>query len=187
MTEEWKDVEGFPNYMISDEGRLYAKTHSTVFKDGRKREFQGKIIKICKTKNGYGIARLSNNGVKSGKYIHRLVATHFLENPLDKKEINHKDGDKSNNRLTNLEWCTSKENKKHGWENDLYKPHNNMKGVNHGNHKLTEKEVLSIRKFYDNHQKSLKELSVLFNTPHSTIQKIVYRKTWKYLEEIEYE
>ncbi|PTK22497.1 NUMOD4 domain-containing protein [Staphylococcus hominis] len=183
MTEEWKDVEGFPNYMISNCGRLYSKTHVTVFEDGRRRKFEGQFIKIYKSKNGYSIARLSHKGVKKTKYIHRLVANHFIEKNSGKNEINHKDGNKSNNKIENLEWCTSKENKVHGWQNKLYKPHNNMRGTKHGNCKMSEKQVLEIRKLYDEKKKTLKELSLLFNAPHSTIQKIVYRKTWKNLEE----
>ena len=182
MTEEWKNVEGFPNYMISNYGRLYSKTHITVFKDGRRKKFEGQFIKICKSKNGYSIARLSHEGVKKTKCIHRLVADHFINKISGKSEINHKDGNKSNNKIENLEWCTSKENKAHGWQTKLYKPHNNMRGEKHGNCKLSEEQVLKIRKLYDDKKKTLKELSMLFNTPHSTIQKIVYRKTWKELE-----
>lgn len=58
-----------------------------------------------------------------------------------------------------------------------------MRGTKHGNCKMSEKQVLEIRKLYDEKKKTLKELSLLFNVPHSTIQKIVYRETWKNLEE----
>lgn len=185
MTETWIEIHDFPNYMISNHGRVWRQEKETIFKNGVKRTFKEQYISICYTKTGYCIVRLSNNGVKKTKYIHRLVAEHFIENKLNKPEINHIDGDKKNNRFSNLEWCTSKENKIHGWKNKLYNPHSNMQGENHGNHKLKEKEVIEIRRLYDNRMKTLKELSLMFKTPNSTIQKIVYRKTWKHLEVVE--
>ena len=182
MSETWVVIKGYPNYMISNFGRVWSRKKEVVFKNGAKRTFKEQYLSICYTKTGYCIVRLSNNGVKKTKYVHRLVAEHFIENNLNKPEVNHIDGNKNNNKSQNLEWCTSKENKIHGWKNRLYKSHNNMKGEKHGNHKLKEKDVLEIRRLYDNREKTLKELSLLFNTPNSTIQKIVYRKTWKHLE-----
>lgn len=104
MIEEWKDVEGYTDIiMISNLGNLYSKRSK-------------KLLKLNHRKDGY-ISYATKIGGRKGNAkcfrIHRLVATHFIDNPLSKREVNHIDGDKSNNKVSNLEWATAKENTKH--------------------------------------------------------------------------
>lgn len=87
-------------------GRVRSLTHFDLM--GRKRE--GVIKKLKKQKNGYLIVSFRRNETK---LVHRVVAIAFLGLPESKYEINHKDGNKSNNELTNLEWCTKSENQLH--------------------------------------------------------------------------
>lgn len=98
------------NYYITEDGRCYnSKT--------------GKYLKgQTNHKNGYVSFNITlPDGKKKRLYSHRLVALNYIENPHNKKEVNHKNGDKQNNCVDNLEWVTSKENKQHGFENELYK------------------------------------------------------------------
>ena len=98
----WKDIEGTTNYEISSNGNVRNKTTK-------------KILKGRKSKSGYLQVSIKFDGEEKfkNKYIHRLVAEAFIENKYNKKEVNHKDGNKLNNNLDNLEWVTSSENQKH--------------------------------------------------------------------------
>lgn len=106
MEEKWVRINDFDNYEISNYGRLksYAKS-----KDG-------KITTGVKDKKGYLVVRLYNNNYKKGKdfKVHRLVAMAFLDNPDNLPEVNHKDEDKTNNCVDNLEWCDTKYNVNYG-------------------------------------------------------------------------
>lgn len=98
----WKTIKGFSNYEISDEGEVRNKTTQYILK--------GRL-----SKSGYYQVSIKEDETEKFKnqYIHRLVALHFIDNPEGKREVNHIDGDKTNNKLENLEWVTSSENQKH--------------------------------------------------------------------------
>lgn len=107
VNEIWKEVENYPNYFISNTGVL-----KRVYKNGNS------LIKSYYVhKNKYKRVHMSNsNGIKFFN-IHRLVASAFIPNPYNKEDVNHIDGDKMNNHVSNLEWATRKENIKHSWDN----------------------------------------------------------------------
>lgn len=101
MIEEWKDVKGYEGlYQISNFGRV-------------KSFYTNKILKPAIEKSGYNQVSLVKQHKKKKYYIHRLVGLHFINNPSNLNEINHIDGDKSNNGIKNLEWCTRQDNVKH--------------------------------------------------------------------------
>lgn len=105
MKEIWKDIEDYEGlYQVSNFGRI-------------KRVTTGRILKGGKNKDGYLLVRLYKNSIGSTKGIHRLVAKVFIPNPENKPEINHIDEDKTNNKVSNLEWMTAKENTNHGTRN----------------------------------------------------------------------
>lgn len=110
MQEIWKNVKGYEGlYEVSNFGRV---------KSLRKE----KILKLGRDKKGYLIVGLCKNGKQRTFKAHRLVTEHFLNNPYNLPYVNHKDGNKTNNNVSNLEWCTQKENIQHAIANDLF-PH----------------------------------------------------------------
>jgi hypothetical protein len=101
-----KVINGFPNYSISIDGAVTnTKTNTT------KTAWLGK--------NGYLHVDLYHNGYNKKVAIHRLLAIHFIPNPDNKRTVNHMDGNKLNNALSNLEWATDSQNVKHAYDNDL--------------------------------------------------------------------
>lgn len=106
--EQWKNINGYENlYQISNYGRIKSLQKWDVNRGYIKRE---KILKPTSNGKNYLIISLRKNKKRKNFYIHRLVAEHFIENPLNKKVINHKDYNTFNNHFENLEWVTTKEN-----------------------------------------------------------------------------
>jgi hypothetical protein len=178
QVEVWKDVSGYEGkYQVSDFGRVKSlarivESRKGIF--GNKREI---LLKPTKNKKGYLRVKLCivKNEVSSEKnfYVHSLVLNSFLENPLNKPQVNHKNGIKDDNRVDNLEWATGSENVIHSLENKLKVP---QKGSEHGMSKLTEKEVLEIRTI--GRTKTLKEVAKIYNVDMSLISLILLNKIW---------
>lgn len=117
--EEWKRLTCNSNYLVSDFGRIR--------RDGSDRDHSVRDSK------GYLVVDLYDDGKRSTKRLHRLVAEEFVPNPDSKLEVNHIDGNKYNNAASNLEWVTKKENCRHAWDNGLVKPSRGMLGKSNSN------------------------------------------------------
>lgn len=104
--EKYIVINEFDNYGISNLGNI-------------KNLKKGNILTPCLNKNGYLTYTFCQNGVKKTFRIHRLVALYFVENPNNLPYVNHKDGNKTNNKAENLEWCTAQENDNHARNNGL--------------------------------------------------------------------
>lgn len=102
MQEIWKDIEGYPNYQISNLGNVKSLNYKRTGKD--------KFLKLVKLKCGYLSVIFHKEGKVKLNYIHRLVAQAFIPNPNKYLEVNHKDEQKTNNCVSNLEWCDRKYN-----------------------------------------------------------------------------
>ena len=120
--EIWQDIKGYEGfYKISNYGRI--KSLSTEYKmpNGGIAKREGRILKQSKNKiNNYRVVTLSYQGRKRF-YVHRLVAYTFIPNLKNFPQVNHIDGNKDNNNIWNLEWCSAKQNVQHAIKNNLRK------------------------------------------------------------------
>jgi len=173
--EIWKDIQGYEGkYQVSNIGRVKSLERVSTFNNskGLKKEI---IIKSWNDSD-YIRVKLCKESVEKTHRVHRLVANHFLENPLNKSQVNHKNGVKSDNRVENLEWVTNSENAIHAFKNNLRK---SPSGSNHVNSKLNEEKVLEIRKI--GRSKSLKEIADYYSVDKSLISLILLNKAWKHV------
>lgn len=180
--EIWKDILGFENYyQISNFGNVRSKDRLVKSKNNSFAKKIGKIKKAAIT-NGYKTVLLSKENTEKGIGIHRLVALHFIPNPLNKKEVNHIDDNKLNNDLSNLEWATSSENSKHSYDNGLQI---SRKGSKHHFAKINELDVLNMFILFKNGI-SKKDISKQFShISYSSVCRILKGKTWKHTSLIE--
>lgn len=159
----------FKYYGITRNGIVFS-CHSN-----RKGEYwDWKPIKQGKTVNYYSVGLVKENGTYKRVFVHRLIAIAFIPNPENKKEVNHINGIKTDNRIENLEWCTRRENAVHAVSMGLCP---NNKGERHGLSKLKES---NIREIFDLHKngKSIKHISLLFSVDIRTIWKIINKQRW---------
>ena len=166
--EVWRDVEGYDgDYQISNFGKV--RSH----KSGEWRN-----LKIYSDDHGYQFVRLSKNDKGRKFLVHVLVAKAFISNPENKPEVNHKFGDKSDNRACMLEWATRSENIKHAVRMGLRRP---KRGVKNGNARLTEENVRYIRKNFQlkDDKFGAAALARKFNVDRKTIFKVIRNETYK--------
>lgn len=132
----WFDIVGFEGlYQVSNEGNVKSIRNNIT-------------LKTHKDNRGYPAVRLSVNGKLTRKRLHRIVAEHFLPNPSKKPEINHKDGNKLNNHVSNLEWCTHLENVQHAHKTGL------MTKLAPKSIQMLDENGMIIREFYSIHEAS---------------------------------
>jgi hypothetical protein len=146
-------VEIEKDYFVDMEGRVYSKRKFNTLTE----------LKQHKTGHkGYVKVRIS----RKNQFVHRLVAIAYLENPENKETVNHIDGNKENNHVNNLEWCTRSENSQHAYDLGLHKPYTDIK--DHGNNKFADEWLKLV-----NQGVSMRELGRLNCVSHKTISRTI--------------
>lgn len=163
MKEIFRDAVGYEDcFQISNFGNLYSKRTN-------------KILKQRLTDTGYYVIATKiggRSGINKILRIHKLVAKAFIENPDNKTQVNHIDGNKQNNNVLNLEWVTPSENTKHAYDNNLAQA---AQGINNVGSKLTEQDIFSIR----NSNESCRSLAKIYNVHHSQISRAKRNSSYK--------
>lgn len=124
----WRQIEGYEGYYeVSDEGSVRSVDRFITDSNGNTRFLRGSIMKLSEATrrdntNGYLVVNLHKNHKSSVIPVHVLVASAFIPNEQNKPTVNHKDGNKHNNRVSNLEWSSYSENNTHAIETGLRKP-----------------------------------------------------------------
>lgn len=176
--ENWIAITGFEDYYeVSDLGNV-RRLPKQVQNRGAVYVVPGGVLKPGKAGLGYLKVSLSKHGAVSAKYVHRLVALHFIPNPDNKPTVNHKDGNKLNNAKSNLEWATQAENNQHSYDTGLKIPITGSwnNGVKNPASKLTPEQVEQIRSLKG--QKTVREIGRMFGVSDSLISQIQNFKKW---------
>lgn len=165
--EIWKDIIETSNYAVSNLGRV-------------KNTKTNRLLNPSELGNGYKQVSLKMNdtGKFKKEYIHRLVAKYFIENPENKKEVNHKDGNRSNNNMNNLEWVTPSENQKHKYDVLKSKTSNRLIG-----------QYTKDDKFIQSYDSIISAVKAVGLKSRSGLDSVLYGKAktaggykWKYLD-----
>lgn len=165
--EIWKKIKNYEGlYEVSSLGRIKSLPRTTT---------KGGILKQNKSRFYLTVCLSKENQFRS-LTVHRLVATHFISNPSQKAYVNHKDGNKFNNNIENLEWTTPSENKLHAVKNNLT---HSPRGNKHWAAKLTEKQVIKMR--LERSHKKLKNIAKEYKVSIQLVSDILNRKRWKHI------
>ncbi len=169
-----KEYEGL--YEVSNSGKIFSHyalggRHRLINKN-KKREVKQRIL------NGfYYVVSLYKQDKGKIYRVSRLVAETFISNPNNKPQVNHKDGNKLNNNLNNLEWVTRSENIRHAFDTGL----SSAKGERNSQAKLTKENILEIRELYKTGRYIHKQLAKRFNVTKNCIALIIKRKRWNHI------
>jgi hypothetical protein len=152
-----KQINDYPNYVIYENGTIYSKKRK-------------KFLKQQLNHKGYPVLKLCNNGISKEFFVHRLIAQHYLPNPNNKPQVNHIDGIKTNNTISNLEWVTSKENINHSWVNGIRKSYPD---VSRQNGLKSAKKLIDIKtkKVYNSIKEAAKDLNINYSNLRSTLSR----------------
>ena len=166
--EVWKDIDGYEGlYQVSNLGRVKSLKNK-------------KILKYSKNYKGYCQINLYKNGKRKKYCIHRLVALGYVNNILNKEQVNHIDGNKENNCVYNLEWVTCSENNKHAYKIGLNKSHTERKVNQYDKEGNFIKTWESIRDFLRKNNLSLKSSTISRCCKHKI--KSAYGYKWEYFD-----
>jgi hypothetical protein len=181
MKEAFKTITDFPDYEVSNCGRVRTKSRMVRYTHARTgnehwRVTEHRLLKIhFNDRTGYKFCQLYLNKKMYNRTIHKLVAQEFVLNPLRLEFINHKDGNKHNNISENLEWCTNEYNHEHATLTGL-----KARGESISTSKLTSNMVYAI-KYFIIKGFSHSELSIAFRVSRPTISLIAEGKSWKHI------
>jgi len=172
--EEWREV--FKDYEVSSFGKVRSKKRVVIRSNGRPHLIGERILRQA-IWNGYHKVGVTINGKNCTKSVHRLVADAFLEKRIGKNEVNHIDGNKGNNSVSNLEWCNRSENVLHAFKTGLSV---SLVGENNSSSKIDSMQALTIKTM---HQAGFgsSEISKKYGISLNICKDIKRGKTWKWL------
>ncbi len=165
--EIYKEIAGFPNYLVSNLGNVKNKNSN-------------KLLKPYLTRGYPRVSLYDANGKRYCKLVHRLVAQAFIPNPENLPVVNHISGIKTDARVSNLEWVSHSENLSHAHNNGL-RPLINTQGKNNGFAKLTEIQVIQIRQLLADGKLTQKTIASQFGVSRSTVRDIKLARRWSHI------
>ena len=175
LEETWINIEDFPYYQVSNQGSVRSLDRVTTNSVGTSRKYKGKKLTPFKNSTGYYYVTLCDGNRRCNRRVHSLVARAFLPNTLNKRTINHKNGDKSDNRVCNLEWATDSENHTHAYKIDL----KGLNGIAKRYRKLTDTQVLEIKKQIEQGELTKKQIGETYSVCRTAISDIKLGKRFK--------
>lgn len=158
--ELFKDIKDFEQYQISTMGRVWSKNKNKIMQVGKH-----------KSNSGYIQIMLYKDGKYHWKYIHRMVAETFLPNPQGFRTVNHKDGNKFNNCISNLEWASDEQQQRHAYQMGLRK-----NGI-----ALSDEQIFEIYRMFFEENIKPRKIAEIINKPFGTVRKICYGERCKSL------
>jgi hypothetical protein len=174
--EVYVDISNYEGYyQVSNYGNVRSLDRETISSIGAKRKHKGKVLTPFINSTGYYYVTLSNGNSRKNRRVHSLVAKAFLPNHKNRRTVNHINGNKSDNSLCNLEWATDSENHTHAFKTGLKE----LCGVAKRDRKLTNTQVLEIRKLLKQSELTQKQIGEMFNVYRTTISDIKLGKRFK--------
>ena len=164
MGKEWRPVPGFDLYVCNKMGDI-------------KNKKTGHVLSKSLNRSGYAKVQLYNNRVKKSLAVHTIIANVFLGERLPGNQVNHKDGDKTNAQLSNLEYVTPAENMQHAAATGLLSP---PIGERNGMSKIKEEDIPKIIEYLAEGILSQEEIAAMFNVSRTTISHIKLSVNWKH-------
>jgi hypothetical protein len=179
VNEVWGDIPNYEGlYQVSNQGRVRSCDRVAPRKTNGDIHLKGAILKLGKCRNGYMRVGLSEFGERKSMAVHRLVALVFIGKPKEESQVNHIDGVKSNNCVSNLEYCTPSENTQHAYKTGLC---NSSIGVNRQSSKLVDKDIPVIRQRLANGE-TQRSIAKDYGVSGISILRIKNGRNWKHIK-----
>jgi hypothetical protein len=169
---EWRDIPGYEHYEASDAGQIRSKLPSKMTPANH-------ILKPRIVGAGYYGVSLYRDGKKTDLYVHRLVMLAFHGH--SELQVNHKDFDKSNNALDNLEYCTGRANTNHAWNGGVLQPPPVLIGEAHGRAKITNAQAMEVKRLLEWDKIGSTEISRITGISRHIVEQIKANKTWTHI------
>jgi hypothetical protein len=173
-TERFRKLFDYPDYYASADGSIYSSRFNKI----TNYNCALRKLKPAIWKGGYLLVRLYVGDKILKRHVHTIIAKEFIPNPDNLASVNHKDGNKTNNCVENLEWMSVSDNVKHS----ITSLGHTRIGSRNGNALLDEAAIISIRKMYDTGQYTQSELASQFNVSRSAIANITRNVLWTHVK-----
>lgn len=169
----WKDIKDFEGlYQVSEFGQIKSLKRHVENGSPCGMILKERLLIPTKMPNGYYQVSLCKNGKRTVHYVHRLVAQAYLDNPYNEKTVNHKDGNKANNTVSNLEFASYSDNNQHAYDTNLH-----GKGERHYRAILSAEQVAEIKSNGKND--TYENIAKRYNVSRATIRDVLVGNTWK--------